>query len=128
MNKSFTDSSDNFITMDLMVHDLNGDGDYDRFEDRVLMGGITDEGKWAGTVFIIDFRASSESLYPKPDDVFRVSFTRPFWLDDRFTFKTLRSDSLNIEKLEEVMKDIKVVPNPYAVSYTHLTLPTICSV
>jgi|TARA_B100001971_G_scaffold207939_1_gene228905 hypothetical protein len=118
LNKSFTDSSDNYITMDLMVHDLNGDGDYDRFEDRVLMGGVTDEGKWTGTVFIIDFRASSESLYPKPDDVFRVTFKRPFWLDDKFTFKTIRSDSLNSEKLEQVMKDIKVVPNPYVATNT----------
>ena len=45
--------------MDLVVHDVDESGDFDSSVDRVLVGGLTSDKKWAGTVFVIDLTLAS---------------------------------------------------------------------
>ena len=102
--------------MDLVVHDVDESGDFDSSVDRILVGGLTSDKKWAGTVFVIDLTLASSATYPKADDVFRVKFKRPFFTNDNFKFTVKTFDELNADSLKLKMKDIKVVPNPYVAS------------
>jgi hypothetical protein len=102
--------------MDLVVHDVDESGDFDSSVDRILVGGLTSDKKWAGTVFVIDLTLASTATYPKADDVFRVKFKRPFFTNDNFKFTVKTFDELNADSLKLKMKDIKVVPNPYVAS------------
>ena len=99
--------------MDLIVHDKNKNGQFDKSEDRVLVGGVTNDKKWAGTVFIIDFSLTSAATYPQSDDVFQVKFNRPFWKTDNLTFTINTYDDLELDSLKNTMDNIRVVPNPY---------------
>ena len=99
--------------MDMVVDDLNKNGQYDRYEDRIIVGGVSKDKKWGGTVFVIDFSLSSDATYPKTDDVFRVKFIRPFWKTDHLKFTINSYDELNTDSLKHKMKEIRVVPNPY---------------
>lgn len=49
---------------------------------------------------------------PAPGDVFRIATTRPFYLDDTFTFTTKVASSNN-EQAKTDLEKISVVPNPY---------------
>lgn len=114
LNKSFKDSTGNYELMDLAVQDMNGSGQFEMIEDRVLVGAVDDLGRWAGTVFIIDFRlAANETELPKPDDVYRLTFKRPFWATDSLMFTTYPESDLDTEALATKMDSIRVVPNPY---------------
>ena len=53
----------------MVVDDLNKNGQFDKFEDRIVVGASADK-KWGGTVFIIDFSLASEATFPKSDDIF----------------------------------------------------------
>ncbi|MBN1542319.1 hypothetical protein JW992_09255 [candidate division KSB1 bacterium] len=112
LNRTFRDSLGNHPVMDLIVHDLNKNGEYDKVGDRILVGPITETGVWSGTAFAITFL--DDSRLPKPDDVYRITFTRPFWATDSILFKTASYDlQLDEDDLKEKMDKIKVVPNPY---------------
>jgi hypothetical protein len=114
VNKLFTDSNGSYERMDLVVHDKNKNARFDMLEDRILVGPVTRDGKWAGTAFIIDFNTTPDvSQLPKPGDIFRVSFKRPFWVTDSVTFKIQTTEAVDKNLLSSTMKDIKVVPNPY---------------
>jgi hypothetical protein len=116
-NKSFTDANGNFELMDLVVHDVNTNGQFDILSDRVLVGPVTKSGRWAGTAFIIDFQALSDaSQLPKPDDVYRVTFTRPFTTLDSLMFKVQPEGPLDVNEVKSTMAAIKVVPNPYVMT------------
>lgn len=112
VNRSFPDSLE---YMDLIVHDLNKNGQYDVLEDRIYAGALDSSGKWVGSVFAIDFLSASgnEDLLPKANDVYRVTFTRPFYITDKIRFNIVKTDSIDRQALRDTMKDIKVVPNPY---------------
>lgn len=113
-NRSFKDENGDFVLMDLAVEDRNGSGAFEILEDRVLVGAVSNAGRWAGTVFIIDFQgANSEANLPKPDDVYRVTFRRPFTEQDFFLFTVKPEAALDIEAIRRSMDEIKVVPNPY---------------
>ena len=109
--------------MDLVVHDVNLNGQYDQYEDRILVGAVSKDNKWAGTVFVIDFLLASSTTYPKPDDVFRVKFSRPFWNSDYLTFTVNSYEGINADSLVNTMNNIKVVPNPYVA--TNLMEPSV---
>lgn len=113
VNTSFPDSTGAYELMDLIVHDLDGSGDFDPFEDRILVGPVTTTNRWAGTVFIIEFLSADNTTYPESGDVYRVTFNRPFWSSDSIEFAVVTHDSLDTEELINTMKKIKVVPNPY---------------
>jgi len=114
MNTSFKDSSGSYELMDLVGQDMDKDGEFNILKDRVLVGPVNKKGWWAGTAFIIDFRAIMDSTeLPKPNDVYRLKFLRPFTADDLLMFTVQAGMGLDKEDLESTMDKIKVVPNPY---------------
>ncbi|MBN2600736.1 MAG: hypothetical protein JXR87_01940 [Candidatus Marinimicrobia bacterium] len=112
VNKSFPDSLE---LMDMIVHDLDQDGQFDMLIDRIYVGAVDTNGKWVGTVFGIDFLSAfgDEELLPKADDVYRITFNRPFFTTDKIKFSVVQTDTIDRRELKATMKDIKVVPNPY---------------
>ncbi len=114
INKSFTDSSGAYEKLDLVVEDMNRNLQFDILEDRVLAGPITKTGRWAGTAFIIDFMSAPDSnALPENNDVYQLTYTRPFWAEDTLTFTVDSETGVNETELKMTMDDIKVVPNPY---------------
>jgi hypothetical protein len=114
LNRSFIDSTGSYELMDLVVWDINKNAQFDILEDRILVGPVTSTGLWAGTAFIIDFSAVSDvNNLPKPDDVYRVTFRRPFFSSDSLMFTINSAGELDMAELENTMDEIMVVPNPY---------------
>jgi hypothetical protein len=124
INKQSIDSTGQFEKCELVVEDLNENGQFDLREDRILVGhaavrklGASQIVTWGGTVFGFDFlQAQNDSELPKPDDIYRFDFMRPFSSDDSLTFTI--EGPVNVAKgnLNSTMDDIKVVPNPYVMS------------
>ena len=112
-NETLVKPDGNHVLMDMVVYDINSNGVYDKYEDKVLVGGMNDNGRWAGTVFVIDFNLASSATYPRSDDIFRVKFSRPFWKDDFIEFTVNTYEGINEDSLSKTMDEIKVVPNPY---------------
>ena len=112
-NETLVKPDGNHVLMDMVVYDVNSNGVYDKYEDKVLVGGMNDNGRWAGTVFVIDFNLASSATYPRSDDIFRVKFSRPFWKDDFIEFTVNTYEGINEDSLSKTMDEIKVVPNPY---------------
>lgn len=114
VNKLFRDSTGSYERLDLAVHDVKKNGQFDMIGDRILVGPVANDIKWAGTAFIIDFYSASDSTrLPKPGDVYRVTYRRPFWITDSLTFKVQATEAVDLVELANSMDDIKVVPNPY---------------
>jgi len=112
VNKTFTDSVE---VLDLIVHDLDKNGQFDILTDRIYAGPLKTDGKWAGAVFGIDFLSAfgDSTRLPQAGDVYSITFERPFFTTDTISFKVLPGGDLNTAELTETMKDIRVVPNPY---------------
>lgn len=85
-NNFFTDEDGNYEKLDLVVHDKDRNGVFNRDKDQILVGHfvtLANQVLWSGTVFTIDFSAiENESLLPKSGDVYLVDFDRPFIQDD----------------------------------------------
>lgn len=115
LNKSFTDSTGQYELMDLVVYDDNLNATFDILDDKILVGGVTTTGNWAGTAFILDFNLLQDSTQlPKPNDVFHVTFRRPFWATDSIKFAiNATPGEIDPIALKDKMEKIKVVPNPY---------------
>ena len=114
LNRTFKDSLGNYEVMDLIGQDMNADGKFNLLDDRVLVGPVNEKGGWAGTAFIIDLRGALDSKnLPKPNDVYRVTFKRPFLERDSVLFSVKASGELDAAALKTTMDKIKVVPNPY---------------
>jgi hypothetical protein len=111
-------------TMELVVVDLNSNGVYDILEDKVLVGptvvrtfGSSSLISWGGSVFAIDFNSVSDAgSLPKPGDIYRYDFNRPFTESDSITFMVNGAVEVNPSNLNITMEDIKVVPNPYVMT------------
>jgi len=112
-NETLLKPDGNHVLMDMVVHDVNKNGVFDKAGDRIIVGGMGNEGRWAGTAFVIDFNLASTATYPKSDDIFRVKFSRPFWKDDYLTFTINSYDDIDADSLAKTMDNIRVVPNPY---------------
>lgn len=125
VNKSFTDSTGNHPLMDLIVYDVNHNGEFDYEQDYILVGDAvfdarTQTWRWGGTIASLDFiDISDPSEMPKPNDVFRIDFDRGFYYTDSLMF-TISGLTEVVDKvqLKEGMKNIRVVPNPYVVTNT----------
>jgi len=114
VNKSFPDSAGNYELMDMVVQDMNNNAQFDLLKDRILVGPMTTRNFWAGTAFILDFNnCTDESQLPKANDVYRITFKRPFWPTDAFDFTVNPAKELDKAALRSGMQAIKVVPNPY---------------
>ncbi len=87
-NTTFGDSYDgNPLTIEMVVQDVDLDGQFSMLKDRVFVGYMDSRGRWAETVFVIDCReATSESELPQPGDVYQIKFKRPFWQQDSLVF------------------------------------------
>jgi hypothetical protein len=120
VNKSITDSEENYELLDAVVHDKNKNGKFDMLQDRVIFGVIDTLEKWAGTVMVMDFSYANGNpdYLPKSGDVYHLSFKRPFGKTDKIQFTVNAHDSLDTEGVREDMKNIKVVPNPYIATNT----------
>jgi hypothetical protein len=112
VNTTFTDAEGSFEKMDLIVHDIDSSGTFELATDRVLVG-VTEEGKEdiIRTLFIINFARNSEM--PEANDVYRLSFTRPFFITDSLTYRILPSVKADKNVISNNMDRIRVVPNPY---------------
>jgi len=111
VNESFGDNE----VMDVIVQDMNNNDTFELFEDRILVGAPT-ETRWRATAFVLDFSFFDESTYPNADDVYALSWKRPFFSMDSIHFSVSEADSLDIDLLKSGMDDIKVVPNPYVMT------------
>ena len=111
-------------TLDMAVKDIDQDGIYDKAGDKILVGEVqtdtTDFGqdtlKWVHTNFSIIFMedpSDGVENYPLPGDELLISFERPFWSTDTIRFTTHAPDTVNSSAHNNVMENIKVVPNPY---------------
>ena len=123
INKSFKDSTGEYIKMDMFVHDIDHDGMFNPDSDRVIVGPPVEVSDsriyWGGTLFSTDFmNITNEDEMPQPNDVYRIDFNRPFTETDSVLFKILPETVVNDEKLENEMDKIKVVPNPYVATNT----------
>ena len=124
LNRTAEQVFDRPDTMELVVDDLNANGEFDIREDRVLVGAaaIRTLGSnrligWGGTVFGFDFLgAENENELPQPGDIFRLDFSRPFFESDSITFTVEQLPPLDEQQLNATMDAIKVVPNPYIVT------------
>ncbi len=110
-NTSFVDSTGNYGLMDMVGMDVNGDGIFNIFDDKVLVGVRSNSGRWGGTVFVLDFNESAGM--PASGDKYAVKFQRPFYATDSLMFHVVSHDSLDKEGLKNTMDNIQVVPNPY---------------
>ncbi len=124
VNTSFVDSAGNSELMDMMVVDANGNGVFDKYEDKILVGPQTGS-RWRATLMMIDFNNGNDATYPQVNDVYQVTFHRPFWSGDTFEFQVSSSDSVSPAQLNNDMANIMVVPNPYVM--TNMMEPAVAN-
>ena len=118
VNKSKLDENGNYTLMDLAVQDFSSsswalDNEYNKFQDRVLVGEVDSLNNWLGTSFIIDFFNIDSVFLPKPGSRYSINWNRNFWASDTFKFKVDSVENIAVDDLEKDIKDIRVVPNPY---------------
>ena len=118
VNKSKLDENGNYTLMDLAVQDFSSsswalDNEYNKFQDRVLVGEVDSLNNWLGTSFIIDFFNIDSVFLPKPGSRYSINWNRNFWASDTFKFKVDSVKNIAVDNLEKEIKDIRVVPNPY---------------
>ncbi len=117
INKSLGDGNGEYETLDLLVQDVNINRVFDPAIDYVLAGHIVTVGtavRWAGTVFSLDFRQiKNPGDMPRVNDVYRLTFQRPFAETDSILFQVKPAVESLAEQIPGGMASIKVVPNPY---------------
>jgi len=118
VNKTKLDEAGNYTLMDLVVQDFassswSHDGEYDKFQDRILVGEIDSLNNWLGTAFVIDFFNVDSAFLPKAGSRYSINWNRNFWASDTFKFKVDTVKNIAVNDLKEDIKDIRVVPNPY---------------
>ncbi|MFA4838138.1 MAG: hypothetical protein WC703_01505 [Candidatus Neomarinimicrobiota bacterium] len=111
VNKSFRDSTGALEKMDLVGYDSDKNGKFEIYKDKVLVGPVTNSGKWAGTLCSISFPDSLQ--LPADGDVYRMTNIRPYWITDTLKFTIKSTSDLDKEALKYTMSKIQVVPNPY---------------
>lgn len=117
INRLFNDAAGEPERMDMVVQDLDANGQFDILTDRILVGATTLANRWVSTAFTIDFNLLSDpAQLPKADDVYRVTFRRPFAAADSLLFTVKAAGPLDAAELKSTMADIKVVPNPYVMT------------
>ena len=118
VNKNKLDENGNYVLMDLVAKDQVGstwgyDGEYNKFNDRVLVGEIDSLNNWKGTAFVIDFLNIDSLFLPQPGSRYAISYDRNFWNSDTFKFSVDSLKPILVDNLKNSIDDIRVVPNPY---------------
>ncbi len=109
--RNFTDSTGQFMMLDIIAVDADSNGAFDLLKDKLLVGPLDDKTTWFFTLFALTFEEGSAA--PQPNDVYRLSFQRPFHQSDGFTFRVLPSAAADPARLRAAMDSIQAVPNPY---------------
>ncbi|MBI9072590.1 MAG: hypothetical protein JEY94_13390 [Melioribacteraceae bacterium] len=115
-NKSFENEDGTNPRCDLLLHDVDGNGDFNKDVDEILVGHYVIDGakiRWGGTIFSISFADVEDSEMPGSNDVYRVVFNSLLSERDSIIFTIDPAIEVVKEDLNEKMDDIKVVPNPY---------------
>lgn len=117
VNKLFKDENGDPLKMDLIVHDVDKNGEFNYDKDTVLVGPpvfYNDQVRWGGTVFGISFKdAAAGDNMPDNGDVYKLKINSPLSERDSIIFTLKPEVELNKEELKQNMSDIRVVPNPY---------------
>ena len=117
VNRLLNDNTGAPEVMDLVAQDMDANLQFDILTDRVLVGAVNAANRWVGAAFILDFNAIGDpSQLPKADDVYRVTFRRPFATADSVMFTVKAAGPLDTAELKSSMENIKVVPNPYVMT------------
>lgn len=110
----WADSAGNPLTLDIFVDDRNGNGLYDKLEDRIMIGPLNTRGYWEDYLFILDFsQCQDESDLPQANDVYTIRYTKPWYKTDSLTFNVSAEKMIDENAAKSKMDDIRVVPNPY---------------
>ncbi len=117
VNLNFADSTGQPALLDMVVQDLNRNGQFDMLGDRILVGSMNLKERWDNVLFIIDFlNCRDESELPKANDVYAIRYLKPWTATDSITFTIAAEKTLDKQLLKSKMADIRVVPNPYVAS------------
>jgi len=124
INKHSDDSTGAYEKLDLVIHDVNSNSIFEPDSDYVLVSHIKDLSTertkkiyWSGSIFTIDFfNVKNETEMPKPDDIYRIDFKRPFVETDTLKFTLNPEQAVDSDQLNDTIKKIKVVPNPYVMT------------
>ncbi|MCF8242290.1 MAG: hypothetical protein K9J16_12960 [Melioribacteraceae bacterium] len=128
INKTFKDSSGNFEKLDLLAIDDNEDGVFNYADDFFVAGvfATRDEHiRWTTTLFNFDFKDVEAGDMPRPNDVYRFYFKRPFGYNDSLMFRINAFQEVKKEDIKSMMNRIRVVPNPYVAGNTMEPASTI---
>jgi hypothetical protein len=117
-NLNFTDSTGAHPLFDIVAHDLNADGQFSWFDDRILVGPpVNEKGRWDDVLFILDFhQAADESELPSNGDTYAIRHLKPWWKNDQIRFSVNAEKMFSAEAAKSKMDSIRVVPNPYVAS------------
>ncbi len=120
----FADSTGAPRVLDMLVQDMNANGQFDILEDRILAGPYNANKLWDGVLFIIDFqRCDDESDLPKANDVYAIRHLKPWYKTDSLTFTVSAEKLINTNNAKSLMDSIRVVPNPYVA--TNMMEPSV---
>ena len=107
--------SDNPDILDLLVIDINNSGEYEQYEDKILVGTSYVDNSfgfplsfWENTHFSLQFAGDTS-----PGDIYVMNYESPFLSTDTLFVHTNAPDSVNVQLHDSDMDKIKVVPNPY---------------
>ncbi len=121
---NFADTSGTPRVMDMLPQDMNGNGQFDLFEDRILVGPLNERRIWDGVLFIIDFhQCQDENELPQPNDVYAIRHFKPWYKTDSLTFTVSADKLIDAKEAKTKMADIRVVPNPYVA--TNMMEPSV---
>ncbi|MDZ7317288.1 MAG: hypothetical protein ONB24_14335, partial [candidate division KSB1 bacterium] len=117
INLNFADSTGQPALLDMVVQDLNRNGQFDMIGDRILVGSYNLKERWDGVIFIIDFlNCRDESELPKNNDVYAIRYLKPWMASDSVLFSVAAEKTTDRALLKSKMAEIRVVPNPYVAS------------
>jgi hypothetical protein len=120
----FADSTGAPRVMDMLAQDMNGNGQFDLLEDRILVGPYNANKLWDGVLFIIDFqRCEDESNLPQANDVYAIRHLKPWYKTDSLTFQVSAKKIIDAQLANTTMDSIRVVPNPYVA--TNMMEPSV---
>jgi hypothetical protein len=117
-NKMFRDSTGAFKKLEIIGIDKNGSKAFELYEDEMFVGYtyfFAGKYRWLVTLFRIDFNGLTADDMPRPGDVYRINFKRPFSSLDSIQFRVLSPESRGLAFVEDLGR-VKVVPNPYIVT------------
>jgi hypothetical protein len=124
VNRDWVDSTGHEVNLDLVVHDLNGNKQFDPLQDRILVGPFNTKNRWDAVIFIINFQqCQTVDDLPKPGDTYAIRFKKPFFNTDTVKVTVNASRSADSKKLKSQMDSIRVVPNPYVA--TNMMEPSV---